>query len=111
MPIPDISTLTLDELRDLIGDANSRYATLEHTQQQETADLRTQIDAAIAQLDALLGPEGAPPGTDSIRAVLAYSDAEMAANAGVAFRLTFAGLAEVTRITRDIASVVSRDTH
>lgn len=109
MAIPDLTNLTADELITLITNANTRYHAIQAAEEQENADLRTAIDGSIAQLETLLGPEGGPASADSIRGVLAYSDEQMVAAAGLAFRLAFTGLAEVTRITLDIARVVSRD--
>lgn len=97
---------TPDELRDLIRAASSALAALQQQEAQEAADNKATIGAAVAKLDALLGPVGAPAGTDSIRAVLANGDAVIEANPGVAAVLLVHGMETLTRIVRDLAAVV-----
>lgn len=102
----DISTLTTDELQALITAASERLHALavEHAQDVETR--KGDISGAITALEALLGPEGAQPGTNSIREVLAYDDTTIEANAGLAFRLILQGMESLTSTVLDVARVV-----
>jgi len=107
MAVPDISKLTLEELRQL--QQLTALATAQASADRESVDVakRAKIGQAIASLNALLGPEGAAPETNSINGVLAFTDAQMAANAGIAFRLAFTGLKELTKTVLDIAYVAA----
>lgn len=104
----DTTTATADDIVTALQQLNAAHQQAVAEQQQEDADLRTQIDAAISQLTTLLGTEDAPPGADSIRAILAADDATIATNSVLAIRLAFVGLQQLTSTTRDIARVVSR---
>lgn len=54
MPIPDITDLTIDELRDLIQQANSAYYAAEQAEQNEQEDRRDSIAAEITETEALI---------------------------------------------------------
>lgn len=108
MALPDISTLTDEELMQLFQAANNLYQQRQAEQAADDETRRQQIYAAIADLDTLLGPVGAPKGTGNIRGILQYTDAEMAANAGIAFRRTFQGLERLALTMLDVAHVVSK---
>lgn len=111
MALPDISNLTSDELLALFQAANAAYHAKEAEAAADAETRRAQIYAAIASLEALLGQHDGTPGTDSIRDVLQYDDATMAANAGLAFRLAFTGLEQLTATLLNIAHVVAREAH
>lgn len=107
MAVPDISKLTLEELRQL-----QQLTALAANQAQADRDdvdtaKRAKIGEAITSLQTLLGPEGGSPNTNNINGVLAFTDAQMAANAGIAFRLAFTGLKELTKTVLDIAYVAA----
>lgn len=107
MALPDITTLSLSELSELIQNAALLRQQAEADAINEAQTRKEAINNAIASLTALLGPEGSTPSTTSINGVLAYTDAQMAANAGLAFRLAFTGLKELTETTLDLAKVVA----
>jgi hypothetical protein len=106
MALPDISGLTLEELRDLAQAASLAAIQAEADRDDDRDAAKVKISQAIASLEALLGPEGAAPSTNSINGVLAFTDAQMAANAGLAFRTTFIGLKALTKTVLDLARVV-----
>lgn len=106
MALPDIATLTDDELRALLSQADALLAARARDNEATEADLRVQVGQAIAALDALIG-DGDPKGLDSLVAVQQYTDAEMGANAGLALRLAFIGMEQLARTTRDIARIAS----
>ncbi|MGF3056137.1 hypothetical protein [Microbacterium sp. YY-01] len=99
----DLSGLTAAELQQLIADAQQAFYALERAQQQEEQDRLDRIRDGIAALDNVLGPVGAEPGIDSIRAVLGHDDQTLAENSGLALRLAFQALEIVTAATADIA--------
>lgn len=104
----DLNTLTIEELAQLLRDATDVLNTKRAQAQADNDERREQITTAITNLEALLGPEGATPGTDSIREVLAYDDATIVANSGIAFRLILLGMESLTATTLDVARVVGK---
>ena len=110
MSVPDLSTLTLDELREWITALNDRYVQLASEQADERESKRAQIGEAITDLGGLLGPTEGPPGITDIRAVRRYDTATMGANAGLALSLAFEGLEILTATVLDIAHVIAADT-
>ena len=99
-------TLTPDELKVLISQASAKLSEIEQAQIQAKIDLRASIAATVATLDALIGPDNAPPGTDSITAVLGYDGPTMAQHASVTLPLIMQGMSILARATRDLARVV-----
>lgn len=109
MALPDIATLTDDELRALLSQADALLAARARDDEATEADLRVQVGQAIAALDALIGPDQpTTPGLDSITEVQLFTDQQMAQNAGLAHRLTFVALEQLARTTRDIARIAGR---
>lgn len=107
MAIPDISNLTIEELLELQQLAALAAIQAQADRDETDATLRARIGDAITNLQSLLGPEGSTPNTNSINGVLAFTDAQMAANAGLAFRTTFLGLKALTKTVLDIAYVAA----
>lgn len=105
MTLPDITTLTPDQLRALLSQASSRLEQLARDEADTETQLRNDIADTLTDLDALIG-DGDPKGTGSIVAVRQYTGEEMAAAAHVALPLAFHGLETLARATRDIARVV-----
>lgn len=108
MPIPDISSLTTAELAEL-----SRLVALRHAEtlaDDRTLDeqRRAAIGEAIATLTTLLGPENATANLNNIRGVLQFTNEQMAANSGIAFRLIFQGMQILTETTLEVAKVLAR---
>ena len=102
----NLETLTADDLRALISQASARLAQIEWDAEQTEADLRADLAAAVATLDALIGPDDAPPGTGSITAMRGYDGPTMAQHAHVALPVIVHGLDILARTTRDLARVV-----
>ncbi|MEZ5110930.1 MAG: hypothetical protein R2732_05445 [Microbacteriaceae bacterium] len=109
MSVPDLTTLTLDELREWITALNDRYVQLTAEQSTDREQRRAQISEAITDLGGLLGPTEGPPGIGDIRAVRRYDTATMGANAGLALSLAFEGLEILTSTVLDIAHVIATD--
>lgn len=117
MPIPDITGLTLPELRELLGQVTYRVAQVELTQQEADAARRVTIQGVIQPLTDLLGPVGAPPGTGSIRAVRAFDAVDIAAgkprgttmaeNAALALSLLYEGLEVMAANALNLSQVVA----
>ena len=85
----------LEELAELINQASALYNQLQQQAQNEKVESQAAVQAAEANLTALLGPVGAAPGTDSIRAVLAYGQATIESNPGAAVFLVLVGLEQL----------------
>lgn len=107
MPIPDLTNLTLDEVRELIGTLNNLYAQLVAEQSTERDQRRIDIGGAITALDTLLGAVDGEPGTSDIRAIRRYDVQTMGENAGLALSLAFEGLEILTSTILDIAHVIA----
>lgn len=105
----DIGTLTLGELEDLLRQLNARIEQIHLEARDEQSDRTARIVGAITALDGLLGPDDAPPGVDSIRAVRGYDGQTMSDNAHVALPLAFHGLEILTTVVRDIASTIAHE--
>lgn len=102
-----IEGMSLTELDAHITAARERYVQLLAAQADTDAARRQRIGAVVAELTATLGPaDPTTPGTDSIRAMLLYPDADLQQHAGLALRLVLIGLEIVTRASRDLALVV-----
>lgn len=103
----DIATSTQEEAEELLRQIHARLEQI-RLDVRESQDARTaRIEDSIAALDSLLGPEGAEPGTENIRAVLGFDGQTMADNAAIALPLAFQGLETLTKVVRDIAKTVS----
>lgn len=108
MAIPDISNLALNELQELAKQVSLAYKAGLATQKTNIAQVAAEVDASIVSLTALLGEIDGTPDTESIRGVLQFSDADMATNAGIAFRLAFQGLEAITATTLNLSYLVSK---
>ena len=108
MALPDISTLTGDELRELVNAANVRLFQQQQDEEATEEQLRAQIAATITGLDALIGPNNP---TVKSAATLAqanlYTAPELAAATGVAHDAQLTWLLTIARTVRDLARVVS----
>ena len=84
-----------------------RHQELVIAQQNSATGARAQLAQAISTMETLLGAEEGPPDTTSIRGVLRFSDGDMAQNAGLALRLAFLGLEQLSKATIDAAKVLA----
>lgn len=103
--MPDLDSLTPDELRALISQASSILEQQVRDEADTVDSIRSGLTETLTDLDELIG-DGDPKGVDSIVAVRQYTGAEMAQHAAVALPLAFHGLDILARATRDIARVI-----
>jgi len=102
----DWSTMTAAEIQQALTEGTAAWQAAQRSDQDAEAALRVSIGQAEAALVALLGPKDAAPGTGSIRAVAAHSDATIAQNQAIFNRLVVNCLATMAETTRDLARVV-----
>jgi len=115
--VPDITALTLAELRELLKQVTYRVAQVELEQQEDDAQRRAIIQGVIEPLTTLLGPVDAQPGTGSIRAARAFDAADiaagkprgttMAANAALALSLLYEGMEVLAANALNLSVVVA----
>ena len=98
MTLPNISSLTIDELRELTSLVTNQMTVLENSAIMNRQEARDAVINAKATLENLLGPVNATPGQTTIRGVLAYGDAVIAANSAQAVPLILRGLEIVTKV-------------
>lgn len=108
MALPDISNLTTAELLELFQKVDVAYNAKAAQDAADNAVRRANIQSAITALETVLGPAGSGKNTNNIRGILAYTDTEMAANAGIAFRRAFQGLEQLAVTMLDVAHVLAR---
>lgn len=108
MALPDISHLSTSELAQLSELIGIEYAQSLADRATVDEERRVYIAQAVSALEDLLGSESSPANLTSIRGVLQYSDAQMGANAGLAFRLVFLGMEELTKTTLSIAKLLAK---
>lgn len=104
----DISALTLTEVEALISEAQQRVDQLRLAEFNEQLARTARIGSAITALETVLGPVGAEPGTDSIRAVLRYDGPTMVEHAAIALPLIVHGLEIVTSAALDMALTIEK---
>lgn len=116
MALPDITTLTLEELQQLIVAATDVLRARQDAERSEEEQRRVAIGDAIATLEALLGPEGSPPydpatgAHETINGVLAHDTedhAVLAQNAGLALSLILRALKVDVGTGLNIARVIA----
>jgi hypothetical protein len=115
--IPDITALTLPELRELLTQVTYRVAQVELNQQEADAQRRVVIQGVIQPLTDLLGPVGAQPGVGSIREVRAFDAADaaagkprgttMAENPALALSLLYEGMEILAANALNLSNVVA----
>lgn len=115
----DFDGMTAAEIADWITEAAGHMQQVQQEEAMADAARRASIGNAISALASLIGPEGSEPGVGSIRAVRAFDAADIAAgrergqtmgeNAGLALSLAFEALEVLASLTRDIATVTSRE--
>lgn len=106
MPINIDDLTNPDQIRDLITQLSTRLAQLHHETEQETENLRGDIGATVATLDALIGDGTTTPNLTTIVGVQLYSDEQIGQHTVLAIRLLMQGLELTARAARDIAKVV-----
>lgn len=105
MSLPNIDTLTPDQLRALLSLASSRLVQIEQDQAQTEADLRTSIADTREDLVALIG-DGDSKGFNSIMGVRQHTGEEMVAAAATLLPVIIHGLELLARAQLEVALVV-----
>lgn len=104
----DISTLTGDELRELMALTATRLAQIEQETAATEESLRAQIGATITELDKLIGPASPTvKSANSLTEANLYTAPELAAATGIAHDAQLAWMLTMARAVRDLARVVS----
>ena len=100
----ELTTMTDADIARLVGDAQAEMQRRITEREQAKVTRDVAIYDSVAALTALIGPD-APTvaGTGTLTEVQLYTNAQMAANAGLAHRLTFVALERLARTVRDIA--------
>lgn len=102
----NLTTKTDDELRDLLTQISTVLAQRQQQDAEETENLRGDIGATVATLDALVGDGTTTPNLTTIVGVQLYSDEQIGQHAVLAIRLLMQGLELTARSVRDVAKVV-----
>ena len=103
MELPDITQLTEQQWDQLVAAIQQAKVAKEIERQQEAEALLSSIGGAISSVKALIGPDNPTvPGLNSLTEIQKYTDAQMAANAGKAHRLTFIGMEILARAVEDM---------
>lgn len=99
MALPDISTLTLEELAQLSQAVNTLYVQKQQEDRDEAETAKESVANSIAELKTLLGDPSAPawpgPGsgvTPTISNLQKHTGSAMASNASILFPLILEGL-------------------
>ena len=109
MPLPNINTLTLAELEQLMQTAAQVISQKHQEQQSEKDAAQVEIDLAKVKLDALIGPDNpAAPSLNSYTEIQKYTDAQIQDNLVLAVRKTLQGAELQARIMRDVVIALSR---
>lgn len=109
MPLPNINTLTLAELEQLMQTAAQVISQKHQEQQSEKDAAQVEIDLAKVKLDALIGPDdSAAPSLNSYTEIQKYTDAQIQGNLVLAVRKTLQGAELQARIMRDVVIALSR---
>ena len=107
----NLTDLTPEELRTLLSQISAELANREQQAQTEAIELKDEIadgiSTAIATLIGPLDKKGSTPDLETIKGVLRYSPAEMAANPQIAFPLAFQGLLILAEAAEKIARAVA----
>ena len=103
MELPDITQLTEQQWDQLVAAIQQAKATRRIEWELEQAALKEGVSNSPAALDALIGPDtGATPGFDSIAALKAFTDEQIASNLVLAIRELLDN-DKIARILRDVA--------
>ena len=103
MAIPNVNQWTEQEWDQIIAAIQQAKVAKEIERQQEAEALLSNIGGAISSVQALIGPDNPTvPGLNSLTEIQLYTNAQMAANAGQALRLTFMGMEILARAVEDM---------
>lgn len=104
--LPDTTGWSLDQIRAALNQLNGAYYAAQQEQASDAETRRQSIQAAVADLETLLGPADAAKSTDNIRGAKQFSGDEMVAGAAVTLPLIFTALEILTDTTLDLARAV-----
>lgn len=100
----ELTTMADADLQRLVDDVRAEMQRRIAEREAEKAARESSIFDSIAALTALIGPDNpTTASTNTLTEVQLYTNAQMAANAGLAHRLTFVALERLARTVRDIA--------
>jgi len=100
----ELTTMADADLQRLVDDVRAEMQRRIAEREAEKSARDTAIHGSIAALTALIGPDNpTTASTNTLTEVQLYTNAQMAANAGLAHRLTFVALERLARTVRDIA--------
>lgn len=103
MALPDISTLTVAELQQLMQAVNTVMTQKQQQEHIERESAKAELQTAHDALTALIGPDNpTAPGLNSYTEIQKYTNADIQGNLVLAIRQILAGAELQTRITRDI---------
>ena len=106
MALPDVSTLTVAELQQLMQTVNSVMAQKQQEEHTERESAKVELQTAYNALTALIGPDNpATPGLNSYTEIQKYTDAQILGNVALAIRKILQGAELQARITRNIVKV------
>ena len=103
MTLPDISTLTVAELQQLMQSVNTVISQKQRQEQTERESAKVELQTAFNALTALIGPDNpAAPGLNSYTEIQKYTNADIQGNLVLAIRRILAGAELQARITRNV---------
>lgn len=103
MALPDISTLTVAELQQLIQTVSSAISQKQQEEHTERESAKVELRTAHDALTALIGPDNpSAPSLDSYTEIRKYTDAQIQGNLVLAIKQILLGAEMQARIVRDI---------
>ena len=103
MALPDISTLTVEELQQLMQSVNTVMTKKQQQEQTERESAKVELQTAYNALTALIGPDNpTAPGLNSYTEIQKYTDAQIQGNLVLAIRKILQGAELQARITRNV---------
>lgn len=109
MALPNITTLTLAELEQLMQAAAQVIRQKQQEQQTEKEAAQVEIALAKAKLDTLIGPDNPTvPTLNSYTEIQKFTDTQIQGNLVLAVRKVLEGAELQARIMRDVVVALSR---
>ena len=103
MALPNISTLTVEELQQLMQSVNTVMTKKQQQEQTERESAKVELQTAYNALTALIGPDNpTAPGLNSYTEIQNYTDAQIQGSLVLAIRKILQGAELQARITRNV---------
>lgn len=103
MALPDISTLTVAELQQLMQAVNTVMTQKQQQEHTERESAKVELQTAYNALTALIGPDNpTAPGLNSYTEIQKYTNADIQGNLVLAIKQILLGAEMQARIVRDI---------